>query len=125
MTTGNRYEFDFIVIGSGFGGSVSALRLAEKGYRVAVLEKGRRYPPLFSAAPRVPVGGFLREILDGGKVVAETPETVAAGASEGAGQRPQVTGLAEREGFEPSVEGLPLHVISSHADSATLASLRL
>ena len=35
-----------------------------------------------------------------------------------------VTGMAEREGFEPSVEGLPLHVISSHADSATLASLR-
>lgn len=35
--------YDFIVIGSGFGGSVSALRLAEKGYRVAVLEKGKRY----------------------------------------------------------------------------------
>ncbi|MFO0679307.1 MAG: NAD(P)-binding protein, partial [Polyangiaceae bacterium] len=34
---------DFVVIGSGFGGSVSALRLAEKGYRVAVLEKGRRF----------------------------------------------------------------------------------
>lgn len=35
--------FDFIVIGSGFGGSVSALRLAEKGYRVLVLERGKRY----------------------------------------------------------------------------------
>lgn len=38
-------EYDYIVIGSGFGGSVSALRLAEKGYAVAVLEKGRRYRP--------------------------------------------------------------------------------
>ena len=36
-------DWDFIVIGSGFGGSVSALRLAEKGYHVLVLEKGRRF----------------------------------------------------------------------------------
>lgn len=35
--------FDFVVIGSGFGGSVSAMRLAEKGYRVLVLERGKRY----------------------------------------------------------------------------------
>ncbi|MGX9670442.1 GMC oxidoreductase [Mycobacterium sp. HM-7] len=37
------YDYDWLVIGSGFGGSVSALRLAEKGYRVAVLECGRRF----------------------------------------------------------------------------------
>ncbi|MFI5957861.1 FAD-dependent oxidoreductase [Cryptosporangium sp. NPDC051539] len=36
-------HFDVVVIGSGFGGSVSALRLTEKGYRVAVLEAGRRF----------------------------------------------------------------------------------
>jgi len=36
------YDFDQIVIGSGFGGSVSALRLSEKGYRVLVLEQGLR-----------------------------------------------------------------------------------
>ncbi|WP_254885740.1 GMC family oxidoreductase [Streptomyces sp. NA02950] len=37
------YDYDVLVIGSGFGGSVSALRLTEKGYRVGVLEAGRRF----------------------------------------------------------------------------------
>src|SRR3954454_4413322 len=37
------HDYDWLVIGSGFGGSVAALRLAEKGYRVAVLECGRRF----------------------------------------------------------------------------------
>ena len=36
-------DFDVLIIGSGFGGSVSALRLTEKGYKVGVLEAGRRY----------------------------------------------------------------------------------
>lgn len=35
--------FDYVVIGSGFGGSVSAMRLTEKGYSVLVLERGKRY----------------------------------------------------------------------------------
>src|SRR3954470_15727556 len=35
--------FDYVIIGSGFGGSVSAMRLTEKGYRVLVLERGKRY----------------------------------------------------------------------------------
>jgi cholesterol oxidase len=39
----NHLDYDYIVIGSGFGGSVSALRLAEKGYRVLVLEKGKAF----------------------------------------------------------------------------------
>lgn len=39
------FDADFLIIGSGFGGSVSALRLAEKGYRVLVLEAGRRFRP--------------------------------------------------------------------------------
>jgi cholesterol oxidase len=38
-----RFDFDWLIVGSGFGGSVSALRLAEKGYRVGVLECGRRF----------------------------------------------------------------------------------
>jgi cholesterol oxidase len=37
------HDFDFVIIGSGFGGSVSAHRLTQKGYRVAVLEQGKRY----------------------------------------------------------------------------------
>jgi cholesterol oxidase len=36
-------EYDWVIVGSGFGGSVSAHRLTEKGYRVLVLEKGRRF----------------------------------------------------------------------------------
>ncbi|MFF3408420.1 GMC oxidoreductase [Streptomyces sp. NPDC002742] len=37
------YDYDVVVVGSGFGGSVTALRLTEKGYRVGVLEAGRRF----------------------------------------------------------------------------------
>ncbi|HZE33770.1 MAG TPA: FAD-dependent oxidoreductase, partial [Actinoallomurus sp.] len=36
-------DYDVVVVGSGFGGSVTALRLTEKGYRVAVVEAGRRF----------------------------------------------------------------------------------
>ena len=39
----SQFDYDWIVVGSGFGGSVSALRLSEKGYRVAVLECGKRF----------------------------------------------------------------------------------
>jgi cholesterol oxidase len=39
----SQFDYDWIVVGSGFGGSVSALRLAEKGYSVAVLECGKRF----------------------------------------------------------------------------------
>src|SRR4029453_5613691 len=45
MAGGGAADFDVVVIGSGFGGSVAALRLSEKGYRVAVLEAGRRFRP--------------------------------------------------------------------------------
>jgi cholesterol oxidase len=66
-----QFDFDWLVIGSGFGGSVSALRLAEKGYRVGVLECGRRFRDEDFArstwslrryfwAPRVGMRGIMR-----------------------------------------------------------------
>ncbi len=39
----DQFDFDYLVVGSGFGGSVSALRLAEKGYSVGVIERGKRW----------------------------------------------------------------------------------
>lgn len=38
-------HYDYVIIGSGFGGSVSALRLSEKGYKVLVIEKGKWFRP--------------------------------------------------------------------------------
>lgn len=43
MAAPGEFDVDFAIIGSGFGGSVSALRLTEKGYSVAVLEMGKRW----------------------------------------------------------------------------------
>ncbi|MGA8987075.1 FAD-dependent oxidoreductase [Aeromicrobium sp.] len=39
----SKHDYDVLVVGSGFGGSVAALRLTEKGYRVGVMEAGRRF----------------------------------------------------------------------------------
>ncbi len=65
------FDYDWLVIGSGFGGSVSALRLAEKGYSVGVLEAGRRFrdedfarstwdSKNFNWAPALGMRGILR-----------------------------------------------------------------
>jgi len=69
----NQYEHDYdvVIIGSGFGGSVSALRLREKGYTVGVLEAGRRFEDKdfpktswrlnrFLYAPRLGLNGIQR-----------------------------------------------------------------
>jgi cholesterol oxidase len=47
----SNFDYDVLIIGSGFGGSVAALRLTEKGYRVGVLEAGRRFDDPASAEP--------------------------------------------------------------------------
>jgi cholesterol oxidase len=68
---GPEFDYDWLVIGSGFGGSVSALRLAEKGYRVGVLECGARFEDhqfpsstwdlrRYFWAPRVGMRGIFR-----------------------------------------------------------------
>src|SRR3954451_21031994 len=50
-------RFDVIVVGSGFGGAVTACRLAEAGARVLVLERGRRWAP--EEFPRAPTDPWL------------------------------------------------------------------
>ena len=83
------FDYDWLIVGSGFGGSVSALRLAEKGYRVGVLECGRRYADDDHAAtswnlrrfmwmPTLGLRGILR--LTGFKDV-----FIASGAAVGGG----------------------------------------
>ncbi|GAA4089457.1 GMC family oxidoreductase [Actinomadura miaoliensis] len=86
------FDVDVVVIGSGFGGSVSALRLTEKGYRVAVLEAGRRYDEStlpktswrlrrYVWAPRLGMRGIQRMHLVRGKAGV----LVLAGAGVGGG----------------------------------------
>ena len=41
--TDRQFDFDYLVIGSGFGGIVSAMRLSQKGYRVGVIEAGKQW----------------------------------------------------------------------------------
>jgi cholesterol oxidase len=90
--SGDGCDFDVIVVGSGFGGSVAALRLAEKGYRVAVIEAGRRFDEdtlpktswrlrKYVWAPRLGMRGIQRVHLVGGKAGV----LVLAGAGVGGG----------------------------------------
>ena len=53
-------KFDAIVIGSGFGGSIVSCRLAEKGLKVLVLERGRRWTP--ADYPRKPGDPWVYDV---------------------------------------------------------------
>jgi len=54
-----KVDFDWLIVGSGFGGSVAALRLVEKGYKVGVLEAGRRFGDEDFARTTWELGKFL------------------------------------------------------------------
>jgi len=55
----NQKTYDFVIIGSGFGGSVSAMRLTEKGYSVLVIEQGKRYRDLDFATTNWKIWKYL------------------------------------------------------------------
>ncbi|MGJ0118855.1 FAD-dependent oxidoreductase [Williamsia sp. MIQD14] len=82
-------DHDWVVIGSGFGGSVAALRLVEKGYDVTVLEKGRRYADADFATSAWQVGKLLWAPFAGLRgIMAMTPfshVTVISGVGVGGG----------------------------------------
>lgn len=65
---GSADRYDVVVVGSGFGGSITALRLAEAGKSVLVLERGRRYPP----------GTFPRDVTDVDRLFWRYPKHGAA-----------------------------------------------
>lgn len=82
-------DFDWLIVGSGFGGSVSALRLAEKGYKVGVIEAGRRYRDEDFAESSWQLGRYLWMPLIGLKgILRLTPFKdvfIASGAGVGGG----------------------------------------
>ncbi len=82
-------DYDVVVIGSGFGGSVAALRLTEKGYRVHVLESGRRFADEDFAKTSWDVRSYLwapRLGLFGVQRIHKLPDVVIlAGAGVGGG----------------------------------------
>src|SRR3954462_2298731 len=84
-----QFDHDVVVIGSGFGGAVAALRLAEKGYRVHVYEAGRRFEDDDFARTSWDVRRFLwapRLGLKGIQRIHVLPDVVVlAGAGVGGG----------------------------------------
>ena len=99
--------YDVVIVGSGFGGSVAALRLTEKGYRVAVLETGRRFEAddfpstswdarRYLWAPRIGCRGILR-------LTRLRHAFVLSGAGVGGGSLVYANVLAEPHDADPQL----------------------
>ncbi len=100
-------SYDVVVVGSGFGGSVAALRLTEKGYRVGVVEAGRRFSPddfpktswdvrRYLWAPRLACRGILR-------LTRLRHAFVLSGAGVGGGSLVYANVLLEPRGADPEL----------------------
>ncbi len=109
----NTFDYDYIVVGSGFGGAVSALRLTEKGYRVAVIEAGKRYRSedfprtnmnvrKFLWMPKLGMYGIMRMTLMRGGLI-------LSGAGVGGGSLVYANTLLvpPKKVFRPEVFGAP------------------
>ena len=82
-----RFDYDVVIIGSGFGGSVAALRAAEKGYRVGVMESGRRWKD--EDIPKTQWNLYLAETL--GVEIHELHEVHAPRTAERPHSNPSLT----------------------------------
>ncbi|MBL1079415.1 GMC family oxidoreductase [Nocardia sp. 2] len=98
------FDFDWLVVGSGFGASVAALRLSEKGYRVGVVEQGRRFEDRDFAEKATQLGKFLwlpglglRGIL---RLAPYRHATVLAGVGVGGGSLVYANTMYQPQGDE-------------------------
>src|SRR5438309_11910689 len=93
--------YDAIVVGSGFGGGVTACRLAERGWRVCVLERGRRFGPGdFPDRPEQAPFAFWHPALNpGGMFDLRLMKDLAVLTATGVGGLP---GLRERAAASPA-----------------------
>jgi cholesterol oxidase len=89
-TTSTPEHWDVVVVGSGFGGSVAALRLSEKGYKVLVVESGRRFtrrrtPQDLMAFAEVPLGSVAMGMFGIQRLALLNDVLVLSGAGVGGG----------------------------------------